>query len=346
MDPQGVGQPGVDQQFTPESPPRRNITVFIIIGAAFFILLVVVTIIFFLVRARTNTTQQPGNTSTLTPQPTPGFYELVTQGIQGQEVKLAELENDIKALDEMLTYESVNFSDVLTPPPVQTPEWQAEKMEIAKKRVELEIDRRIAILDKLRIKIDSSKKLSQVRKSLLTNEVEAQISSLSSLKELISGQTNFGAFIVSVNILSDSHKNHQVVVPKVYIGVLADKINVLDDALTGIADKLAQKTGEFRALGKDVVSVQKTLGHMLYVLGDAENKAENAFIAVLSLSPQDYPKNKPVLFDAKSKMQVSYKNLSLALSDARNILSTLKAIESGKPPPRNFFQVFPLFRFQ
>ena len=84
---------------------------------------------------------------------------------------------------------------------------------------------------------------------------------------------------------------------------------------------------------------------MLYVLGDGANKAENALIAVLPLSPQDYPKNKPVLLDAKSKVQVSQKNLNLALSDARNILNILQAIETGKPPARNFFQVFP-FKFQ
>jgi hypothetical protein len=345
MDPQGVGQERVDQQLKPEYPPRRNITAFIIIGVVFFILLIVVIIIFFLVRARTNTAQQQGNISTLTPLPVPSFYELVTQDIQSQEVKLAELEKDMRALDEMLVYESVNFSDVLTPPPVQTPEWVAQKMEIAKKRAELEIDRRIATLDKLSPKIVLAKKLSSAQKSQLTNEVEAQISSLSSLRELVSGQTNFGVLIADINILSDFYKNYQVVVPKVYIAIVADKINVLGDAFAGIAGKMTQKTGELRALGKDVVSLQKTLGHMLYVLGDAANKAENALIAVLPLSAQDYPKNKPVLFDAKSKVQVSRRNLSLALSDARNILSTLKAIESGKAPSGNFFQFLPIFRF-
>lgn len=340
-----MDQQSVAEQNKPEYPSRNKTAVFII-GGVVFLIVVVIAFIFFFVRARTSDTKQQGNTSALTPQPTPNFYQLVTKDIQTQGVKLGELGNDTKELDAVLAYQSVNFSDVLTPPPVQTLEWEAQKIEIAKARAELEIDRRIAVLDKLSSKIDSLKKLSSVTKSQLTNEVETQVLSLFSLKERISGQTNFDALIADINIISDSFKTYQVLVPKVLIVVIADKINALGDGFSAIAGRLAQKTGELRALEKDVATVQKTLGHMLYVLGDAANKAENALILVLPLTSQEFPKNISILQSAKSKAQTSVKNLSLALSDARNILDALKAIESGKPPSGNLFQLFPLFKTQ
>lgn len=331
------------EPFSPE-PPSRNKNKILIIGAIFLILLVVVTIIFFLVRARTSTPQgkqQKSGSSTLTPQP-PSFYESVTQDIQGQEVKLSGLENDIKLLDQTLVYEPVNFSDVLTPTPPQTLEWQAQKTEIAKARAEIEIDRRTAILYSLIPKIDSSKKISLGQKSQLDSEVRTEIANLSSLKKRVTSQTNFQAVVSDINILSDYYKNYAIVVPKVFIVTIADKINVMGDTFTNIADKLAQKTEQLEKLKKDVTSVQKTLGHMLYVLGDAANKAEISLISVLPLTPSDYPNNMSVLSDAKQKVQTSSQNLKSAVKDARASLNLLKAIESGKPLQRNFFRFFPL----
>lgn len=350
MDPQGtvlpqdVGQ-DVGQEPIPEyTPPRRNITPFIIIGVVFAILLVVTGIVFLLVRTRISSTQPSNNTSTLTPLPTPSSYQLVKQDIQEQEAKLNEIGNDLRELETVFSYESVNFSDVLTPPPAQTPEWEVQKTEIAKARAELEIDRRIATLDKLGPKIESLEKLSSASKSQLGSEVDSEIASLSSLKGRIMAQNNFSALTVEINTLSQSFKNYQVLVPKALIVAIADKINAFGSSFTSIANKLAQKTGELHALEKDVTDVQKTLGHMLFVLGDAANKGESAAVAVLPLSSSDYPKNRSVLVDAKDNLQASHKNLSLAVSDAKSILNTLIAVESGKAPSRNFFQLFPLFR--
>ena len=338
---QSIYQRNIDKQppLAPlESPPEKKVNIFIVGGIIFLILLVAATVIFFLVRGRTSSLQGQGS-----PQPTPSFYELVTQEIQKQDVKLRELETDAKALDEVLAYVSVNFSDVLTPTPPQTAEWQAQKTEIAKVRAELEIDRRITTLNNLIAKIDSSKKLSLEQKAQLNNEIAAQISHLSSLNERIKDQTNFQALVADINILSDSYKGYAVVVPKVSIAVIADKINVLIDTFTVIADKLAEKTEQLEKLKKNVASVQKTLGHMLYVLGDTANKAEIALVSVLPLSSESL-KSKSVLLDAKSKVQISRKNLQSSIKDARNILNSLKAIESGKSPQRDFFQFFPLLK--
>lgn len=353
MDPQGesvleIGQSDqqdTSQQFTPEySPPRRNLTVLIIVGVVFLILLIVISVIFLLVRSRTNTSQSQNGTSSLSPQPTPSFYELVSADIQGQEAKLNELSNDIRELEAVFTYESINFTDVLTPPPVQTPEWEEQKTDIAKARAELEIDRRVATLDKLSPKIAESEKLSEAQKSQLTNEVDSEIATLSSLKGRIVIQTDFSALTADINTLSEFYKNYQVIVPKVYTVVTADKINVFGDSLTVIAEKLSQKTGELHALGKDVAGAQKTLGHMLFVMGDAAIKGEAALTSVLPLFSSDYPKNKSILLNAKGQVQASHKGLNLAVSDGKNIINALIAIESGRAPSTNFFQFFPLFR--
>lgn len=353
MDPQRDNQQREVFDLPPELPPqeefpppsRRNITVFIVIGAVILIILIAITVIFFFIRSRTVDTRNGVDTvSPLTPQPTPGFYDVLTGDIQKQEAKLKEVVEDLKELDALFAYESVNFSDVLTPPPAQTMEWESQKVEIAKARAELEIDRRMTILDKLNPKIDMAEKLSSAQKSVLKSEVEAQIPFLSSLRDRIVRQGSYSALVGDINTIFDSYKNHQVTVLKVSIVITADKINVSGDEFISIAERLAKKAGELQSLGKDVSSVQKTLGHMLFVLGDAANKAENATVLVLPLASEDFSKDRSVLGNAKSNIQTSRNNLNSALSDARNILNALNSIETGKAPQRNFFQFFPLFQ--
>ena len=326
-------------------PPPRKSNAPLIVGVILLIILIIGIIVFLLLRGRSSTQssesgkQKEGSAKT-SPTPTPNLYQSVTIKISEQRARLSEIENDIKALELVFRYESVKFSDILTPTPPQTAEWQAQKTEIAKARAELEIVRRISALNKLVPKINSTKKLSSIQKTLLINEVNTHVAYLSSLKQTIANQTNFQALVGLANtISSDSFKSFAVIVPKVSIIAIADKINVLGDSFTNNANKLIEKTEKLRNAKKDVAAVQKTLGHMLFMMGDAANRAETAVVRVFPLTAEGYPKNKSILLDAKSRLQKSSKNLSSAAKDAQNIANSLAAIESGKTQP-NIFQFF------
>jgi hypothetical protein len=80
---------------------------------------------------------------------------------------------------------------------------------------------------------------------------------------------------------------------------------------------------------------------MLFMMGDAANRAETAVVRVFPLTPEGYPKNKSILLDAKSRLQKSSKNLSTAATGAQNIANSLAAIESGKTQPNIFKFFFP-----
>ncbi len=329
-------------------PPKRSRSPLIVGIVLLLFLLIVGIIVFFLLRGKTNTqssksSQQKGGSAKMTPAPTPNLYQSVTIEISEQRASLSAIENDIKELELAFRYESVNFSDVLTPTPAQTAEWQAQKMEIVKARAELEIVRRISALSKLIPKINSTKKLSSIQKTLLINEVNTHVAVLSSLKQTITNQTNFQTLVGLANtISSDSFKSFAVIVPKVSIIVIADKINVLGDSFTNNANKLIEKTEKLRNAKKDVTSVQKTLGHMLFMMGDAANRTEIAVVMAFPLTSEGYLRNKSILTDAKSRLQKSSKNLRSAASDEQKIVSSLSAIESGKSSQPNFFQFFQL----
>ncbi len=351
MEPQGTEKKVLmDESTSPSAPthrsrvpPPKRSNRLLIIGIILAVIIIGV-IIFFLLRGGTNTqssksSQQKGGSGKISPTPTPSFYQIVTLEAREHQASLSAIENDIKELDSVFRYESVKFSDILTPTPPQTAEWQGQKTENAKARGELEIVRRISALSNLIPKINSTGKLPPLQKSQLINEINAYISYLSSLRETIAKQTDFQTLIVNINTLSDSYKFFAVIVPKIHIVAIADKINVLGDEFTKTASKLIQKTEKLRASKKDVTSVQKTLGHMLFMMGDGANKAETAVVRAFPLTSEGYPRNKSILTDARSRLQKSSKNLRAAASDAQKIANSLQAIESGKASQRSFFEL-------
>lgn len=325
-------------------PPPKRSNAALIVGIILIIVVIIGIIVFFLLRGRSDTQKksdgQKDSSAKTSPTPTPSLYQLVTVDIGVQQVGLSAINNDIKALDQFFKDKSVVFSDILTPTPPQSAEWQAQKTEIAKARAELEATRRISILNKLIPKINSTKKLSSTQKLQLVNEVTLQASNASSLKDVILKQKNFQSLVANVNTLSDSHKSFAVIAQKVSVIVIADKINVLGDSLTKNANKLIEKTDDLRDSKKDVTSVEKTLGHMLFMMGDALNKAEVAQLRAFPLFALDYRKDRSTLLDARSKLSKSRQNLRLAVSDEQKIVNSLSAIESGKSAPFNLFRLF------
>ena len=325
-------------------PPKKRNTP-LIVGIILVIIVIIGIVIFFFFRGRSDTktaepNQQENGSAKITPTPTPSLYQLVAIEISEQRASLSAIDNDMKVLDQIFRDKSVVFSDILTPTPPQTAEWQKQKTEIAKARAELELTRRVSALNKLVPKINSTKKLSTIQKSQLVNEVAAQASSASALKETILKQTDFQAIVASVNTLSESYKFYSIIVPKISIIVIADKINVLGDSFTDTANKLIKKTDDLRNSKKDVASVEKTLGHMLFMMGDAENKAEVAMTRVFPLFALDSRKDRSILLDARSKLQKSRQNLRQAVSDEKKISDSLSAVESGKSSQFNIFQLF------
>ena len=327
-------------------PPPKKSNKALIVGIVVIVLLIVGVVIFLLLRGRSSDQsselgKEKGGTSKASPTPTPSLYQLVTIEISEQQASLSAIENDIKELESVFKYQPVKFSDVLTPTPPQTPEWEVQKKEIVRARADLEIIRRIAVLNKLIPKINSTKKTSSLQKSVLIDEVNAHTNYLTSLKQTVEKENSFSGLVALANVItSDSYKSYQVLVPKINIVVISDKINVLNDSFSNVSNKLIQKTEKLRSSKKDVVSVQKTLAHLLFLMGDAGNKAELAFVRVFPLVSQDYPKNRSVLTDAKGKLQKARQNLKQAVVDEQKLVSSLRDIESGKSSQFNLFQLF------
>ena len=301
------------------------------------------TTIFLFIRGRTIAPQTGnGDIAEITPEPPPTFYEILFQDIQEQEGKVIEIGNDLRELDIFFSYQSVNFSDVLSPAPTQAQGFGSQKAEVARARAELEIDRRVAILESLIPRIEATEKTSPIQKALYASEVESQINFLNSLKARVIDRVSFDQLSIDINVLSDNYNNFRIIASQVLIVVIADKINVSGESFTGIAIEMGQKIEELRVEKKDVLEAQKNLGNILFVLGDALAKAETAVVEVLPLTSAQGNYNS-VLLSAKATVGASHKNLNIAVRDGRNLINSLMDIEAGRTQRPNFFQFFPLF---
>lgn len=323
-----------------EEPPAKSGKAFVVIAVIFIIIAIVGISIFFVLRAQKAPQSQSRQKGGPIPSPTlvPNSPEKITLDIKDVEKSLAELSIDITVIDQALNDEPINLSDVITPKP-QTADWEKQKIENLKARAELEIDRRVSALDKFIPKLKSAQKLSFNQKSYLINQAQIEIANLKDQRLRIVADIGLQILTTDIGTLIASYKIFAVLPPQADIIIASDKINVLGDSFTSIANRLQEQIKNKKSSGKDMSALEKTLGHMLFATADAGSKAESAGLSAFSVLPNGDPKNKFVLFDADSKIKTSRQDLQFAVDDAKNIM---RGLNRGSSSRGIFFELFGL----
>ena len=193
-----------------------------------------------------------------------------------------------------------------------------------KQRADKEITRRIEALTKLISRIDKIKKLTGSQKSDLKSKVLAEIDALNLLKAKIDADTDLATLKTDVKSIVSAYRVFLLFMPQIELIGAADRLSNITTNLSVISDKLQARINEAKLSGKDVTELNVLMSDLNSKIAEAKTLSQSVIDEVLPLTPQEYPGNKTIILDARSKIKTGKEDIRLAREDALKIIKQLK----------------------
>jgi hypothetical protein len=218
----------------------------------------------------------------------------------------------------------------------KTVERQAQKMESVKTRAQNEIQNRIDALNKLIMRVQAMKRLTQATKDEFVAQINAEIALLNTLKAKIEMGIDLTTIIADRKSIFQDHRVYMLFIPKMHVLAAADVIFEIVVNMEEVAAKLETKIAEAKAAGKDVVSLETYLADARAKMADAKTQAESAVAAVLNLNPDKGNEatmnaNKTAVRNAHAFLKMARETLRVAREDGRKIVEGLRALNLSAP---------------
>lgn len=193
-----------------------------------------------------------------------------------------------------------------------------------KTRADAEITRRINALTKLLEKINAMKRLTAAQKTAFTSGINAQITSMNTLKAKIDADTDIATLRTDVQSIVKSYRIFALYMPQINIVAHADRILDVIEDMNAISGRLQKRIDEAKTAGKDTSAMQSLMTDRAAKLKDAATQADRAIAAVIALTPDGFPGNKTTLQSAQKMLQVARQDLVDALKDMQQIRELLR----------------------
>jgi predicted nucleic acid-binding Zn-ribbon protein len=193
-------------------------------------------------------------------------------------------------------------------------------------RADNEITRRVTSLTELITRINELKKLSATEKTTLTTGIQAEITSLNTLKTKIDQDTDLATLKTDVKSVVEDYRVYALYIPQIRIISAADSSLTASENLTILATKFNSLIISSGATGATLTSLQNYLSDMKTKISAANTSALAAQNEVVVLTPQGYPANKTALDDARAKIKIAIKDLQTARDDAKQIVKILRGL--------------------
>lgn len=193
-----------------------------------------------------------------------------------------------------------------------------------------EINRRIASLNDLVLRIQAMKKLSDTNKVALNAEAQAEIQNLNSLSAKISADTTLAEITEDRKSIFIEYRIYLLFIPRIQILAAADRIIEFADSASELVVKFQSRIVQDQQSGKDTTEIQAALTDLMAKLTDARLQAKAAQDLVLPLKPDmgntaTAAANKQALQSARAKLVIARKDIAAALHDAASIITGLKS---------------------
>jgi predicted secreted protein len=193
------------------------------------------------------------------------------------------------------------------------------------------ISARITDLNKLNSRIQALKNVSSTEKTSISNEVQTNISGLTSLKAKIDADTDVTTAQTDSKSIYGSFRIYALVIPQGYIAASADRVDTIVDMMTAISAKLQARITADQTAGKNVTALQASLTDLNAKIADAKTQASTAQSGIASLTPDQGNKtqldaNIAALKASRANIKTATHDLTAARQDAKSIIQGLKAL--------------------
>jgi hypothetical protein len=197
-----------------------------------------------------------------------------------------------------------------------------------KDHADQEIARRVTALTDLNTKVQAMTKLSAEEKTTFNSSINAQISTLTSLKAKIDSDSDIDTLKTDIKSITLSYRVYLLVIPQGHISVTADRLQEAADVASALSTKLSARIDADTASGKDTASAKTALTDMQTKITDANAQASASLSLVANLTPDEGDKTKQdandkALKDARAKLKAGLADIVAARADARTIVKSL-----------------------
>lgn len=240
------------------------------------------------------------------------------------------------AMDEMVTTQAqISPSTAVLPATTKatTTTKSATSLEVLQTRATGEIDRRLMALQEGLTKVSGMKKIADAEKQELTTAIQSEITKLTDLKTKISSATDVTTLKTDTATIVTQYRIFALFLPKIHLLAAADVLGTTIDELTILATKLETRITAAETAGMSVTALKTTHTAMLDKIADAKKQYESILTNVTPLTPDGYPGNRSTLTSARTLLSTARKNLMGAATDARSIMTSLKAFRPGEATP-------------
>jgi hypothetical protein len=200
---------------------------------------------------------------------------------------------------------------------------QQAKITSLQSRATTEINRRLAALNGLTTKVNAMKRLTSDEKASFDSDITSQISSLTALQTKIAGDSDLTTLKTDVQSIVDSYRIFALYVPKVHILAAADAMTTTATNLAALEPKLQTLEASITDPTK-LSNAQTDYSNFVNEVADATTNINSAISAVINLTPDGYPGNKPTLQSAYAEIVSAKSDLAKAVNNGKDIVAQSK----------------------
>jgi len=191
-----------------------------------------------------------------------------------------------------------------------------------------EIDRRIASLNRLTVRVNNFKKLPSAQKTTYTTKIQTEITSLTTLRAKIVADTDIETLKVDTQFVVTAYRIYAVFIPQIHLLAASDAMLESVEKMTDLSVKLESRIATAKATGNSTTTLEAALAAMKTKITEASTHATSVVTTVSALTPEGYPANKTQLEAARKELRDGRESLRSARENARTIMQGLKTMKT------------------
>ena len=189
-----------------------------------------------------------------------------------------------------------------------------------------EITRRITTLNGLLTIINAATHLSAADKTSLTTQINTELANLPALKTKIDADTDLATLRTDVQSIYTEFRVYALLVPKVHLVRVADRLTDATAKLTVYADLLQAKIDAARASGKDVTAETATMADMRSQIATSNSDANSVDSTLVPLTPDQYNASPTIISNLRVTLNAGRQATAKALQDGSSVRNGLKSL--------------------
>ncbi|HLF70411.1 MAG TPA: hypothetical protein VI541_05585 [Actinomycetota bacterium] len=185
------------------------------------------------------------------------------------------------------------------------------------------IERRLPVLERLALRIETNRRLDDARRDVLSQQVRDVSSGIMALRGRLASGSSLESLLAECRSVRSRFRVFVVVEPKVHLVIAGDRSLATAEKLENIHGRLTARVDQAQTEGRDMLEARVILDRMKSALDKAKSEAASAIAIAIALDPADHPNNRDQLRAARTLLRSAFADLKQALGEARAVMQLL-----------------------